>query len=230
MINCLIVDDNKMARMALKQMVGAFDFLSLAGDCENIMEATVFLTTQKIDLILLDIELPKITGIDFLKTMPNHPLVILITARAEYAVEAFEYNVVDFLVKPLRENRFQKAILRAKEIFESNTKLFEIENDFFFIREKGSSIKLLINEILYVQALGDYVNIHTEKKRYTIHYTLSAIEKQLPSTKFMRVHRSYIVALNKIEALEEGTALIYQNPIPVSDNQRAELLRRLNLL
>lgn len=229
-MNCLIVDDNKIARTALKHLVGGFDFLTLAGDCEDVMAAGTILNTKKIDLILLDIELPKITGIDFLKTVPNHPLVILITARAEYAVEAFEYNVVDFLVKPVKEERFRKAVLRAREIFESNNKLVEVNNDYFFIREKGLSTKLLINDILFVQALGDYVNIHTEKKRYTIHYTLSAIEKELPSARFMRVHRSYLLALNKVEAVEEGIAMVYQNPIPVGDNQRAELMRRLNLL
>lgn len=229
-MNCLIVDDNKMARAALKHLVSGLGFLYLVADCENIMEASNILSRQKVDLILLDVEMPKISGIEFLKTVPNHPLVILITAKPEYAVEAFEHNVVDFLVKPVKEDRFLKAIYRAKEVFESNSKMVEINKEFFFIREKGISTKLIIADILYIQALGDYVNIHTPGKRYTIHYTLSAIEKELPATRFMRVHRSYLVALDKIEAVEEGTAFIYQNPIPVGDNQRAELMKKLNLL
>ncbi|MCC6370455.1 MAG: response regulator transcription factor [Bacteroidia bacterium] len=229
-MNCLIVDDNKLARTVLKHLISGLDFLSLAADCENILEATNIINNQKIDLMLLDVEMPKISGLDFLKTMPNHPLVILISAKAEYAVQAFEYNVVDFLVKPVKEDRFLKAIYRAKEIYESKNRLLEVNKEFFFIREKGISTKLVINDILYLQALGDYVNIHTASKRYTIHYTLSAIEKELPPSKFMRIHRSYLVALDKIEAVEEGTAFIYQLPLPVGDNQRAELMKRLNLL
>lgn len=229
-MNCLVVDDNKIARTALKHLVTGINFLNLSADCENADQAGKILSTQKIDLILLDIEMPKVSGLDFLKTVPNHPLVILITAKAEYAVDAFEYNVVDFLLKPIKEERFSKAIYRAKEIFESNSKTLEMSKEFFFIREKGVSTKLLISEILYIQALGDYVSIFATNKKYTIHYTLSAIEKELPPSKFMRVHRSYIVAIDKIDTLEEGAAFVYQTAIPVSDSQRSELMKRLNLL
>lgn len=229
-MNCLIVEDNKLARTALKHLVAGHNALQMVSDCETIEEARQVMTANKVDLLLLDVELPQMSGLEFLKSAPGHPLVILITARAEYAVEAFEHNVVDFLVKPVKEDRFAKAVARAKEVFESNNKLLEMTREYFFIREKGVSNKLLINDILYVQALGDYVSIFTPQKRYTIHYTLSAIEKELPVHKFMRVHRSYLVALDKIEALEDGSALIYQTPIPVGDNQRQELMRRLNLL
>ena len=229
-MHCLVIDDNKMARTALKHLISGVDFLSLAGDCENIAKASEIINQQKVDLLLLDVEMPKTTGLEFLKNSNSHPLVILITAKPEYAVEAFEYNVIDFIVKPVREDRFLKAVHRAKEVFESNTKLFEVNKEFFFIREKGVASKLIINDILYIQALGDYVTIYTAQKRYTIHYTLSAIEKELSSLKFMRIHRSYIVALNKIEKVEEGTAYIYTNPVPIGDTQRSELMRRLNLL
>ena len=229
-MNCLIVDDNKIARTVLKHLVNNLSFLNLVGDCEDVMQATKVMSREHIDLLLLDVEMPKISGIEFLKTVPNHPLVILITAKPEYAVLAFEHNVVDFLVKPVKEDRFLKAVYRAKEIFDSNTKMLEMHKEYFFIREKGISSKLVISDILYIQALGDYVTIHTALKKYTIHYTLSAIEKELPLSKFMRVHRSYVIALDKIDTVEEGTAFVYQTPIPVGDNQRAELMRRLNLL
>lgn len=229
-MNCLIVDDNKIARTVLKHLVNNLNFLTLVGDCEDALEATNIMNRESVDLILLDVEMPKISGIDFLKTIPNHPLIILITAKPEYAVLAFEHNVVDFIVKPVKEERFLKAIYRAKEIFDSNTKMLEMNKEYFFIREKGISSKLIISDILYIQALGDYVTIHTSLKKYTIHYTLSAIEKELPVSKFMRVHRSYVVALDKIDTVEEGTAFVYQTPIPVGDSQRAELMKRLNLL
>ena len=229
-MNCLIVDDNKIARTVLKHMVSGLDFLAMAGDCANVTEAVNVMDKTTIDLLLLDIEMPKVSGLDFLKTLNDPPLVILITTNPEYAVAAFEYNVVDFLVKPLKEDRFLKAIYRAKEIFESKAKLLESDKEYFFIREKGISTKLMISDILFVQALGDYVTIHTPNRKFTVHYSIGAIEKKLPLNKFMRVHRSYIVALDKIDTLEDGTAFVYQSPVPVGDSQRAELMKRLNIL
>jgi len=229
-MNCLIVDDNKIARTVLKYLVGKLSFLKLVGDCEDVMQATSIMNNQKVDLLLLDVEMPGITGFEFLRSFPKHPLTILITAKPEYALEAFEYNVVDFLVKPVKEDRFLKAIHRAKEVFDSNIKMLEMTKEYFFIREKGTSSKLVMSEILYVQAMGDYAVIHTVDKKYTVHYTLSALEKELPMSKFMRVHRSYLVALDKIDTVEEGTAFVYQVPVPVSDNSRAELMKRLNQL
>lgn len=229
-MNCLIVDDNPVARVVLKQMVAGLDFLSFAGECGTIREAANILDKEKVDLILLDVEMPGISGIDFLKNMPRHPLVILITSQPAYAVEAFEYNIVDFLLKPLKEERFLKAVYRARENFESRNKTVEADKEYFFIKEKGISSKLVIADILYIQALGDYINIHTPAKKHTLHYSISAIEKKLPASKFMRVHRSYILALDKVDTVEEGTAFVYQNPIPVGDNQRSELMKRLNIL
>lgn len=229
-MKCVIIDDNKIARTALKHLVKSSGLLTLIDECAGVSEAMSVIVNEQPDLLLLDVEMPRMSGLDFLRSIPNHPLVILITARPEYAVEAFEHNVVDFLVKPVKEERFLKAILRAKEIFESNNKQLELDREYFFIREKGISTKVLINDILYIQALGDYVSIFTTGKRYTLHYTLSAMEKELPPARFMRIHRSFLVALNKIESVEEGTAFVYQNPVPIGDSQRAELLKRLNQL
>ncbi len=229
-MNCLIVDDNKIARTVLKHLVTGLDFLNLLGECENIIEASNYLNQHKVDLILLDVEMPKISGLDFLKSKPNHPLVILITSKPDYALEAFEYNVVDFILKPVKEDRFLKAIFRAKETYDSANQQVNFEKDFFFVKEKGKSTKLKVDDILYVQAMGDYVSIFCANKKFTIHHTLSAIEKELPLSKFMRIHRSYIVALDKIDSLEEGTVYVYQTAIPVGDSQKPALLQKLNLL
>ncbi|MCW3082981.1 MAG: two component transcriptional regulator, LytTR family [Bacteroidetes bacterium] len=229
-MNCLIIDDNPIARKVLSHFIDDLDFLTVAGACESIMEATNILNSKKIDLLLLDIELPRMSGLDMLRTIPDLPLVILITSNAEYAVAAFEYNVVDFLLKPIKEDRFLKAIYRAKDIFENNTKELEAGKEYFFIKEKGASAKVMMDDILYIQALGDYVNIHTASRKYTIHYSISAIEKKLPASLFMRVHRSYIIAIDKIDSVEEGTAFIYQTPVPVGDSQRAALMKRINML
>lgn len=227
-MNCLIVDDNKLARTVLRHMVSGLDFLVLKGECQSIMEATGIMAREKIDLLLLDVEMPKVSGFDFLRSTSDHPLVILVTSRADYAVDAFDFNVVDFLLKPVNEARFLKAIIRAREIFESRNSEMEEFKEYFFIREKGVSTKLLVADILYIQALGDYVTIHTPAKKFTIHHSISAVEKKLPAAKFMRVHRSYIVALDKIDSVEEGTAFVFQTPIPVGDSQRAPLMKRLN--
>ncbi len=219
-----------MARTVLKHFVKEIEFLNVAGECENVIQASNIMSKEKIDLLLLDVEMPKMSGIDFLKSLTVHPLTILITANPNYAVEAFECNVVDFLVKPVKEERFLKAIFRAKEIFDSNAKPLEHDKEYFFIREKGVSTKLLIADILFIQALGDYITIHTKDKKSTIHYTLSAIEKELPASKFLRVHRSYLLALDKVDKVEDNTAFVNKQPIAIGDTQRSELMKRLNLL
>lgn len=229
-MRCLIIEDNKVAQTALKHLVASLDFLELAGICDNVVTTANILAKEKIDLLLLDIELPKVSGLEFLRSMKEHPLVILVTSRPEYAVDAFDYNVVDFLLKPVKEERFLRAIHRARDIFDNQSRIEETAKDYFFIREKGSSVKLVIADILYIQALGDYVTIHTATKKHTIHYSISAIEKKLPESQFLRVHRSYIIALDKIDSVEDGTAFVYQQPVPVGDTQRPELLRRLNQL
>jgi DNA-binding LytR/AlgR family response regulator len=229
-MNCLIVDDNKMARTVLKEKVNDIDFLNLAGECENVIQATSVMDKENIDLILLDVQMPKISGIDFLKSMTKRPLVILITSRPEFALDAFEFNVVDYILKPVKEDRFMKAILRAKEVFDSNSRSIKSDKEYFFFREKGVVFKIRISDILYIQAMGDYINIQLPDKKHTIHNTLTAIERELPEDKFIRVHRSYIVSIDKIDTVEDGTAYIYQTNIPVSDSHRSSLMTRLNLL
>lgn len=229
-MNCLIVDDNRLARTVLRQQIMNIKFLNLVAECEDAVDAINILNKEKIDLLLLDIQMPKMSGIDFLKSVTKRPLVILITARPEFAVEAFEYNVVDYILKPVKEDRFIKAIMRVKEIHDSFSKPIKMDKEFFFFREKGVASKLKLSDILYIQAMGDYVTIHTADKKHTIHHTLSAIEKELPEDKFLRIHRSYIVALDKIDTIEDGTAYIYQSNIPIGESHRSKLMVLLNLL
>lgn len=229
-MNCLIIDDNKMARTVLRHQINEIDYLKLVGECEDVFQANAILIKEKIDLLFLDIQMPRISGIDFLRNLIFRPLVILITSRPEYALEAYEYNVVDYILKPVKEERLLKAVSRAKDFFESNQKSVLASKDFFFIKEKGVSAKIYINDILFVQAMGDYVQINTPSKTFTLHSTLTSIEKELPADRFMRVHRSYIVALDKIDTIEDGSAYIYQTNIPISDAQRSILMGRLKIL
>ncbi|HEU4634413.1 MAG TPA: LytTR family DNA-binding domain-containing protein [Flavisolibacter sp.] len=231
-MKCLIVDDNKMARMALKQLVGQIPALELVAECSDAMEATEHLNSASIDLVLLDIEMPGMSGLELIKKMGNkRPLIIFTTAKPDYAVEAFELSVVDYLVKPIALPRFKQAIERAAETMESNKEEVKVEEQgFVFVKDNGILKRISIDDILFLEAMGDYVKVHTPQKFHVVHATLKSIEEKLPSSKFLRVHRSYIVAINKIDYIQEGTISIGKTTIPVADTHKSNLTKRLNLL
>jgi len=176
--------------------------------------------------------MPGMTGLELTKNLGDKsPLIIFTTAKTDYAVEAFELNVVDYLVKPVSPARFLQAIEKAKEVLESNKQDVQIEEkEFVFVRDNGILKRVDINEILFLEAMGDYVKVHTSQKFHIVHSTLKAIGEKLPASKFMRVHRSYIVALNKIDFIEEGVINVGKNAIPVADAYRGSLNQQLNLL
>jgi DNA-binding LytR/AlgR family response regulator len=231
-MKCLIVDDNKMARMALKQLVTQVPSLELVAECSDAMEANAELDDTSIDLLLLDIEMPGMSGLELIKKMGNKkPLIIFTTAKADYAVEAFELNVVDYLIKPIALPRFKQAIEKANEALESNKEEVKVEEQgFVFVKDNGILKRISIDDILFLEAMGDYVKVHTAQKFHVVHATLKSIEEKLPSSKFIRVHRSYIVAINKIDYIQEGTISIGKTSIPVADTHKANLNKRLNLL
>lgn len=232
-MNCIIVDDNKLARTALKQLIAQVDFLTLKQECENSLDAFNYLQKEEVDLVFLDIEMPGMSGVELTKNLERRPIIIFISAKTKYAVEAFELNVADYIVKPVTLPRFMAAVSRAKELFESRDKKVELndkQKDYIFIRSNSVLSKVRINDIVYVQALGDYVNIFTADKRHTVHITLRGMEEKLPSDKFYRLHRSYLVSLDHIDGIEEGTAYIGKHPLPIGEQYKKELLRRLNLV
>jgi two-component system LytT family response regulator len=230
-MNCIIVDDNKLERALLKDYISTYDSLDLIAECADTFQAKNVLDKEQVDLILLDVEMPKMTGLDFIKSLTNPPLIILITAKENYAVEAFEHNVVDYIVKPVKENRLMLAINRAQEIFNSRNKTVESsDKDFFFIKDKGVLSKVKIDDILFIKAMGDYVTIYTPGKNFTVHVNMRTIEGKLPSEKFFRLHRSYIVALDKVETIEQETVFIQKQPIPIGEQLKQQLLEKLNLL
>ncbi|HVA97954.1 MAG TPA: LytTR family DNA-binding domain-containing protein [Bacteroidia bacterium] len=230
-MNCIIVDDNKMARTAVKEMIAQFDYLNIIAECENPIEAINIMKKEQIDLIFLDIEMPKMTGLQFLKSLEKRPLIILITAKPNYAVEAFEYNVVDYLVTPIKEERFIIAINRAQELFENSQNTVQIANkEFFFIHDNKALTKIKTSDILYIQANGDYASIHTFTKKYTVRLNLRVAQEKLPTEKFIRIHRSYIISIDKIDSMEENTVYINKIPIPVGDMYKSTFLKKLNLI
>jgi len=231
-MNSIIVDDNKMARMAMKKLVEQVKDLKLVAECENAMDAYNVLNKESVDLLLLDIEMPGTTGIELTRNLGKQkPFIIFTTAKKDYAVEAFELNVVDYLVKPVDPGRFIQAIDKVREALQSDDENVEIKDkEFVFVKDSGVLKRITIDDILYLEAMGDYVKIFTPQKFHIVHATLKSIEEKLPDSKFMRVHRSYIVAINKIDYIEEGTINIKGTAVPVADAYRSSLNARLNLL
>ncbi|MGZ8544857.1 MAG: LytR/AlgR family response regulator transcription factor [Flavisolibacter sp.] len=231
-MKCIIVDDNKMARMALKQLVTQVPGLDLIAECSDAGEALNSLDAIQVDLLLLDIEMPDMSGLDLTRKLgQQRPLIIFTTAKKDYAVEAFELNVVDYLVKPITLPRLKQAIEKAGETLDSNKEEVKVEEQgFVFVKDNGVLKRISIDDILFLEAMGDYVKVHTLQKFHVVHATLKSIEEKLPSTKFIRVHRSYIVAINKIDYIQEGTISIGKTTIPVADTHKSNLNKRLNLL
>jgi DNA-binding LytR/AlgR family response regulator len=231
-MKCLIVDDNKMARMALKQLVTQVQSLELVAECSNAMEAYNYLNAIPIDLLFLDIEMPEMSGIELIKKLGNkRPLIIFTTAKKDYAAEAFELNVVDYLVKPITLRRLMQAVEKANEALESNREEVKVEEQgFVFVKDNGVLKRISIEDIMFLEAMGDYVKVHTPQKFHVVHATLKSIEEKVPTSKFVRVHRSYIVAINKIDFIQEGTITIGKTTIPVADTHKTTLNKRLNLL
>jgi DNA-binding LytR/AlgR family response regulator len=218
--------------MALKQLVSQVPALELVAECNDAAEALDSLNTTQVDLLLLDIEMPDMTGLDLIRKLGNNkPLIIFTTAKKDYAVEAFELNVVDYLVKPIALPRFKQAIEKAQETIDSNKQEVKVEEQgFVFVKDNGVLKRIAIDDILFLEAMGDYVKVHTSQKFHVVHATLKSIEEKLPASKFIRVHRSYIVAINKIDYIQEGTISIGKTTIPVADTHKSNLNKRLNLL
>jgi DNA-binding LytR/AlgR family response regulator len=231
-MNCLIVDDNKIARTTVKQLASHVKDIVVTGECANALDAYNFLLEQPADLILLDIEMPGMTGLELTKNLGNkRPVIIFTTSKKEYAVEAFELNVADYIVKPVSPARFIHAIDRAREILQSNTEEVKMnDEEFIFIRDSNIVRRLKLDDILFAEAMGDYVKLHTLQKFFAIHTTLKAVEERLPASKFLRVHRSYMVALNKIDTIQDGVLIVNGKSLPVADAYRAILNKQMNIL
>ncbi len=231
MIRCLIVDDNEMARLTLHQLAKHTGMLEVIAECNNAIEAHRYITTHSVELVFLDIEMPGMTGIELLKSIPRKPLIIFTTSNKEYAAEAFELQVVDYLVKPFTLPRLLVALERVREIMQrTDNEIKTIENEHLFIKDNGILKKIKLDDILWLEAMGDYIKIHVPGKWYIVKTTLKAAEDKITSPRFMRVHRSYIVALDKIDAIEDGVLTIMNKAVPVGESYRPLLMQKLNLL
>jgi DNA-binding LytR/AlgR family response regulator len=231
-MNCLIVDDNKIARTILKQLASQVKDIVVVAECSDAMEAYNILQEQPVDVCLLDIEMPGMTGLELTQNLGDkRPVIIFTTSKKEYAVEAFELNVADYIVKPVTLARFIQAIDKARTILESNKESVTVEKEeFIFIRDSNIVRRLRIDDILFAEAMGDYVKLYTPQKFFAIHTTLKALEERLPSAGFLRVHRSYIVAIGKIDTIQDGALVINGKSVPVADAYRSTLNKRMNII
>lgn len=230
----LIVDDNPLARTVLRQIASGVEGMTLAGECASALEAFNFLVNESVDLLLLDVEMPGMNGLELLKNLSPRPIVILITSKTEYAVDAFDLNVADYLVKPVTLPRFMVAIQKARELWDGRLNTVEkgMDKDYLFVRADGVLTKIRFDEILWVQALVDYVQFITDSgKKYTVHATMKNVENHLSEARFSRIHRSYIVNTDKIDRIEEGTMIVIgKHIVPLSEQYKPALMKRLNLL
>jgi DNA-binding LytR/AlgR family response regulator len=227
----LIVDDNKVIRLMLSEMLKKIDDVEIAGECESAMEAKSFLSKNAVDILLLDVEMPGMTGLELLKMLPEKPATILITAKTGYAIEAFELNVIDYIVKPVSIARVMLAIEKAKELLAvKNTQLNEVSREQIFIKDNKIIRKILLNEILWLESKGDYVKINTVEKQYIIHSTLKNMEDRLPAAEFARIHRGFMIPVSKIDYIEDGVAFVMGTALPVSETYKNDLLKKLQLV
>jgi two-component system, LytTR family, response regulator LytT len=235
-MDCIIIDDEEMARAIIEKMIEDNTQLKLLQSFSGAMQAIKFLNHNVVDLIFLDIHMPDFTGFDFIQTIKFPPKIILITSDKNLTIEAFKYEcIVDYLVKPVTEDRFKKAIQKAYAIQSTTPKIVnkyanEDTTNEFYVNINRRLIKIEIAHVNVVEAKGDYILIKTDNKNYVVHSTLKKIEEKLPKNIFLKVHRSFIINTNKIIDIEANSVLIGKDVIPVSRNNKADLIQRLNLL
>jgi DNA-binding LytR/AlgR family response regulator len=231
-MNCIIIDDDLMSRRIIEEFVNRTDQLNLLSSYENAVDAiNAFNTEEDIDLIFLDIEMPEMSGIDFLETLTNPPQIIIISSKDKYALDAFNYDVTDYLLKPISYSRFFKAVNKANVRFKNKV---DPKDDEIFIKKNSALVRLKYEDILWVEALENYVIFNTFNEKYTIHFTMKAIEQKLPSNRFTRVHRSYIVNTSSINVIEDNSVIIKTHDgsksIPIGKSYKDKLMGDINLI
>jgi len=234
MMNCIAVDDEPLALKLIEDFSKKIPFLNLIKLCKNAFEAIEIIQKEKVDLIFLDINMPDLSGISLLKNINSKPLVIFTTAYSEYAVEGFELNAIDYLVKPFYFERFFKAANKAFEIYNLHSKkdfIQSIDNansyEYIFVKADYSIVKVYLADILYIEGLKDYVQIFTGDKKILTLITMKKMEEKLPSKKFIRVHRSFIVAIDKIDLIQRNRIVINETRIPIGNSFKDNFYNRI---
>ena len=235
-IQCLVIDDEPPARKILMRHISGVEALNLVGSCSNAVEAISFLSEHSVDLLFLDIEMPQLLGTNFIRTLKNPPKVIFTTAYRKYAVEGFELDAVDFILKPISFERFLKAVNKVLQMDIGSEKLVaeakedqpETANSFLYFRADRKMVKVFFNDILFIESLKDYIKIVTVSKNIVTKYVLSTLEEMLPANEFLRIHKSYIVNISKIDSYNADGIQILNKELPIGRLYKLEVTRVLN--
>ncbi|MEL6634516.1 MAG: LytTR family DNA-binding domain-containing protein [Bacteroidota bacterium] len=236
-LRCIIVDDEPLALDVLESYIEKIDGLEMVARLDNAVDAFNFLNRHTIDLLFLDIQMPKLTGIELLKNISHKPKVIFTTAYRDYALQGYELDVVDYLLKPISFDRFLRAVNKVYQINQSKQEqvtqylapdVQPYAESFIYLKSDKKMVKVLLKEILYIESLKDYVRVFSPDKSVTAYQRISYMEEKLPEDKFIRIHRSFIISLDKVEAYSAGFVEIAGKEIPIGRNYRSEVLKTLN--
>ena len=223
-LNCIVVEDDLMQRTINVKLANRHLDLNLIGSFSNAKEAKNFISSHAVDLIFLDVEMPTVSGFDFLDDLKVKPQIVFITSKSEYAIKAFDYDATDYLQKPITLDRFNASVQRAMEFHKLN---MEDENEHIFVKSNLKKLKIYINKIKWLEAFGDYVKIITEKDKELILSSLKSFEEELPKGKFLRIHKSFIINVNKVNRFNSKFAEIGVTKIPLSRNKKDDLIKAL---
>jgi len=227
-IRCIVVDDEPIARKGIEKYVKQVDFLDLVATCSSALELNNMLSKSKVDLVFLDIQMPGVTGLDYLRSLKDPPLVIITTAFRQYAVEGYELNLIDYLLKPITNVRFLKAVNKAKDYFA----LLHVtdpdqDKNYFFIKCDKKLEKISTTDITYIESMQNYIVVHSNGKKHTTLLTLKKIKEFLPDSSFIQVHNSYIVSIAKIDSIEANLVVIGDHKIPISRKLKEHVLTQV---
>lgn len=220
-LSCIIVDDEPVARKILHEFVEQVPFMDMQGKFENAMKAEAFLKNNAVDMIFLDIEMPKVSGLQLLQKMHIESMVILTTAFPQYALEGYELDIIDYLLKPFALSRFLKAVQKAKDYHEMKTRTAgALPSSYIFIKSDKRIEKIELHDMLYAESVGNYVSVYTDGKKIIAYLTMKSLESQLPADEFIKIHQSYLVNCSKIDAIEGNEIKIGGKSLPISRNYR----------
>lgn len=229
MIKAAILDDDPISRKIIQKYISKSANIEFVAEFDNPLTALEELPELNCDLVFLDMEMPEMTGLEFISAVKNIPQIVVISSKAEYAAETYNYDVSDYLVKPVEYSRFEQAVQKVEEI-SSSIRSGDEETDHIFIKKNKGFSRVRYNDINYIEALADYVQINSDSERFTVLSTMKAITERLPEKKFLRIHRSFIVAIDKIDRIDENMVIIGEHTIPVSRSYKDVLMKKLNLL
>ncbi|MBT9188352.1 LytR/AlgR family response regulator transcription factor [Zobellia russellii] len=219
-LTCVVIDDSKTQRIAVAKLIKNHINLRFLADYKNAVEAQKHMEKNNVDLVFLDIEMPLINGFQFLDSLKNRPQIILISAKEEYAMQAFDYDVTDYLLKPIGQSRFNTAIKRA---LQNNIEVEENEDDYIYVNSKLKKLKLVLGDIKWIEGLGDYIKVVTEEKNILILSTMKSFAEKLPKDRFLRVHKSYIINLDRVDKFNGSQVEVCGHSIPLSRHKKLAL-------